>query len=69
MNFLELAFRINAGYRPNTHDKTTVVQLEEVVEDVRRIVKQTQWLSVQKGDIEWELIDDEVEDEIIVERR
>ncbi|QEG39344.1 DNA phosphorothioation-dependent restriction protein DptF [Roseimaritima ulvae] len=69
VNFLELAFRINAGYRPNTHDKTTVVQLEEVVEDVRRIVKQTQCLSVQKGDVEWELIDDEVEDEIIVERR
>jgi DNA phosphorothioation-dependent restriction protein DptF len=69
VNFLELACRINAGYRPNTHDKTTVVQLEEVVEEVRRIVKQTQCLRIQKGAIEWDLTDDEKENEINVERR
>lgn len=69
VNFLELARKINHGYRPNTHDKTTVVKLEELVEEVRRVVRQTQCLYVQTSDAEWELIDDKDEDEIIVERR
>lgn len=69
VSFLELARKINQGYRPNTHDKTTVVKLEELVDEVRRIVRQTQCLYVQSVDAEWELIDDQVEEEIIVERR
>ncbi len=66
VNFLELARKINHGYRPNTHDKTTVVKLEELVEEVRRIVRQTDVLYVQKGSIELELINDKREDEILV---
>jgi DNA phosphorothioation-dependent restriction protein DptF len=66
VNFLELARKINHGYRPNTHDKTTVVKLEELVDEVRRIVRQTEVLYVQKGSIEWELINDKDEDEILV---
>lgn len=66
VNFLELARKINQGYRPNTHDKTTVVKLEELVEAVRRIVRKTEVLYVQKGGIEWELINDMREDEILV---
>jgi DNA phosphorothioation-dependent restriction protein DptF len=66
VNFLDLARKINQGYRPNTHDKTTVVKLEELVEEVRRIVRQTDVLYVQKGNIEWELINDKLEDEILV---
>ena len=66
VNFLELARKINHGYRPNTHDKTTVVKLEELVEEVRRIVRQTDVLYVQKGSIELELINDRREDEILV---
>lgn len=69
VNFLELARRINEGYRPNTHDKTTVVKLEEFVEELRRIVRQTECLYIQIGETEWELIEDKHEDEIIVERR
>ncbi len=69
VNFLELARKINHGYRPNTHDKTTVVMLEELVEEVRRIVRRSERLYVQSGDAEWELINDAAEDEIIVERR
>ncbi|EGF24923.1 dnd system-associated protein 3 [Rhodopirellula baltica WH47] len=69
VSFLELARKINQGYRPNTHDKTTVVKLEELVEEVRRIVRKKECLYVQCGDSEWELIDDASEDEIIVERR
>lgn len=66
VNFLDLARKINHGYRPNTHDKTTVVKLEELVEEVRRIVRQTDVLYVQKGSIELELINDKREDEILV---
>lgn len=66
VNFLELARKINHGYRPNTHDKTTVVKLEELVEEIRRIVRQTDILYVQKGGIELELINDMREDEILV---
>jgi DNA phosphorothioation-dependent restriction protein DptF len=66
VNFLELARKINQGYRPNTHDKTTVVKLEELVEEVRRIVRKTDVLYVQKGGVEWELINDKREDEILV---
>ncbi len=66
VNFLELARKINLGYRPNTHDKTTVVKLEELVEEVRRIVRQTDVLYVQKGSTELELINDKREDEILV---
>jgi len=66
VNFLELARKINQGYRPNTHDKTTVVKLEELVEEVRRIVRKTDVLYVQKGGIELELINDKREDEIVV---
>ena len=66
VNFLELARKINHGYRPNTHDKTTVVKLEELVEEIRRIVRQTDVLYIQKGSIELELINDKREDEIVV---
>ena len=67
VSFLELARRINHGYRPNTHDKTTVVKLEELVDEVRRIVRQTEVLYIQSGGKEWSLIDDKAEDEIVVE--
>ena len=66
VNFLELARKINQGYRPNTHDKTSVVKLEELVEEIRRIVRQTDVLYVKKGNLEWELINDKREDEILV---
>jgi len=69
VNFLELARKINQGYRPNTHDKTTVVTLEELVEEVRRIVRQTECLYLQSSNAEWELINDEDENEIFVESR
>ncbi|GAA5509135.1 DNA phosphorothioation-dependent restriction protein DptF [Novipirellula caenicola] len=69
VSFLELARKINHGYRPNTHDKTTVVKLEELVEGIRRIVRKTDWLYIQTDGSEWKLENNEYEDEIIVERR
>jgi DNA phosphorothioation-dependent restriction protein DptF len=69
VSFLELALKINHGYRPNTHDKTTVMTLEELVEEVRNHVRHTKRLHLQFQDREWELTLDELEDEIRVERR
>lgn len=69
VNFLELARKINQGYRPNTHDKTTVVKLEELVEEIRRIVRTTDWLYIQADGSEWKLENDHYENEIIVERQ
>ncbi|EWH04026.1 DNA phosphorothioation-dependent restriction protein DptF [Halomonas sp. ML-15] len=37
VNFLELVTKINNGYRPNKHDKNTIVILEEVVDEVTRV--------------------------------
>jgi DNA phosphorothioation-dependent restriction protein DptF len=38
LSFLELVSKINDGYRPNKHDKNTIVILEEIVEDVIKII-------------------------------
>ena len=69
INFLELVQRINLGYRPNTHDKTAVVVLEELVETIRRRVRDTEVLYVGDGKTEWSLVDDKRDDEIFVDRQ
>ena len=69
INFLELLQRINLGYRPNTHDKTAVVVLEELVELIRRKVRDTEVLYVGDGDKEWSIVDDKRDDEFFVERQ
>lgn len=69
INFLELVQRINLGYRPNTHDKTAVVVLEELVESIRRRVRDTEVLYVGDGKTEWSLVDDKRDDEIFVDRQ
>lgn len=38
VNFLELVTKINKGYRPNRHDKNTIVILEELVDEITRVV-------------------------------
>ena len=61
--------KINLGYRPNAHDKTGVVFLEELVELIRRRVRDTEVLYVGGGKSEWSLIDDKRDDEIFVDRQ
>lgn len=65
VSFLELTERILAGYRPNRHDKNTVVILEEVVEEITRIASKNETLFFHRGDADWSLrLED---DEFVVE--
>jgi DNA phosphorothioation-dependent restriction protein DptF len=63
--FLDLARKINKGYRPNTHDKTTVVKLEELVEEIHRILRKSDVLYFKQKNHEWKLINEKEEDEIL----
>lgn len=65
--FLELLRRIIRGYRPNKHDKTSVVVLEELVETVTRHIRASDSLFIQYGKQEWALRNDASNDEIVVE--
>lgn len=65
--FLELLQRIIRGYRPNKHDKTSVVVLEELVDAVTRQVRTSDSLHIQYGHHEWVLRNDVSNDEIVVE--
>ena len=65
--FLELLQRIIRGYRPNKHDKTSVVVLEELVEAVTRRIRTSDALHIQYGHQEWVLRNDVSNDEIVVE--
>jgi DNA phosphorothioation-dependent restriction protein DptF len=65
ISFLELAERIMSGYRPNRHDKNTIVILEEVIEEVTRIASKNGSLSFQRGDEKWSLLLED--DEFVVE--
>ncbi|BFM06089.1 DNA phosphorothioation-dependent restriction protein DptF [Halioxenophilus aromaticivorans] len=61
ISFLELTERIMAGYRPNRHDKNTVVILEEVVEEITRIALKSETLYFHRESGNWSLLleDDE----------
>jgi len=49
LSFLELVSKINDGYRPNKHDKNTVVILEEIVDDVIKVVIRSNKLMLSDG--------------------
>jgi DNA phosphorothioation-dependent restriction protein DptF len=67
VNFLELILRIIRGYRPNKHDKNTIVILEEVIEEMTRVARGATRVSIHKAQEEWTLMNDVEEDEIRVE--
>jgi len=41
LNLFELISKLNRGYRPNKYDKNAVVLLDEVIEQVREVAKQS----------------------------
>lgn len=61
INLLGLMQRIVEGYRPNKHDKNTVVLLDELVEEITEIANTTNTLLIVKGSqrIKINNIDDE----------
>ncbi|MFT6777455.1 MAG: DNA phosphorothioation-dependent restriction protein DptF [Paraglaciecola sp.] len=50
INLLNLMLKIVDGYRPNKHDKNTVVLLDELLEEIARVAKRVSTLHVLKGD-------------------
>lgn len=67
ISFLELTERIMAGYRPNRHDKNTVVILEEVVEEISRIASKSETLYFHREGGDWSLLLED--DEFVAEAR
>ncbi|GAM62938.1 hypothetical protein JCM19232_4615 [Vibrio ishigakensis] len=61
INLLQLMKRIVDGYRPNKHDKNTVVLLDELVEDISKIASQEKTLHIINGDQHITVVDDEDE--------
>jgi DNA phosphorothioation-dependent restriction protein DptF len=55
ISFLELVQRILAGYRPNRHDKNTVVIFEEVIEEIIRLASQSEEIRFHKAKKQWSL--------------
>jgi len=49
INLLELMLKLNEGYRPNKHDKNTIVILDEVVEKIIEIANQSNILHISKN--------------------
>ncbi|TKJ09902.1 DNA phosphorothioation-dependent restriction protein DptF [Halomonas sp. 15WGF] len=49
LSFLELVSKINDGYRPNKHDKNTIVILEEIVDDVIKAIIRSKKLMLSDG--------------------
>ncbi|AXR00461.1 DNA phosphorothioation-dependent restriction protein DptF [Pseudoalteromonas piscicida] len=51
LNLLELIKRIEDGYRPNKHDKNTVVLLDELIEEISKVANKVNTLKIVKGSI------------------
>jgi DNA phosphorothioation-dependent restriction protein DptF len=41
LNLFELISKLNRGYRPNKYDKNAVVLLDEIIEQIREVAKQS----------------------------
>jgi len=65
VSFLELISKINDGYRPNKHDKNTIVILEEIIDDVTKAIVQSKKLMFSDGRERF-FLTNEVEDEEFV---
>lgn len=50
LNLFELISKLNRGYRPNKYDKNAVVLLDEVIEQVREVAKQSKILKFYEND-------------------
>jgi len=65
VRFLELIFKINNGYRPNKHDKNTIVILEEIIDDVTKAIVKSDRLLFSHGFSEV-VLTNEIEDQEFV---
>ena len=65
LSFYELVSKINDGYRPNKHDKNTIVILEEIVDDVIKAIIGSNKLMLSDGS-QHVYLTNEIEDSEIV---
>ncbi|MGR6831999.1 DNA phosphorothioation-dependent restriction protein DptF [Aliivibrio wodanis] len=63
INLLQMMKRIGDGYRPNKHDKNTVVLLDELVEDISKIASQETTLHIINGNQHITVTDNEDEND------
>lgn len=59
INLLQIMKRIGDGYRPNKHDKNTIVLLDELVENISKIASQETTLHIINGNQHITVVDDE----------
>jgi DNA phosphorothioation-dependent restriction protein DptF len=60
-NLFELVRKLNAGYRPNRYDKSAIVMLDEIVEQISEIAKLSQKLRFYDNGHEYSaILDDEI---------
>ena len=66
LSFLELVSKINDGYRPNKHDKNTIVILEEVIDDVTKVILRSVKINFSDGRNQFSLTNEVEDGEFVV---
>ncbi len=66
VSFLELVIKINDGYRPNRHDKNTIVILEEMVEEIAKIARHVKTIHFSSATTQVSLTNEIDDDEFVV---
>ncbi|WP_318508072.1 DNA phosphorothioation-dependent restriction protein DptF [Photobacterium leiognathi] len=61
INLLELLEKINEGYRPNKHDKNTVLLLDEVIEQIITVANEKNTLFILKNDKRYKIVNEDNE--------
>ncbi|MDF4867413.1 DNA phosphorothioation-dependent restriction protein DptF [Vibrio parahaemolyticus] len=61
INLLELLEKINQGYRPNKHDKNTVLLLDEVIEQLITVANEKNTLFILKNDKRYKIVNEDDE--------
>lgn len=56
INLLSLLLKINKGYRPNKHDKSTVILLDEIIEQIITIANNKDTLFFMKNDKSYKVV-------------
>lgn len=66
VSFLELIYKINNGYRPNKHDKNTIIVLEEIIDEVTKAILKSDKLLLSDKNFQVTLTNEFENDEIVV---
>lgn len=59
VNLLELMYRILEGYRPNKHDKNTVMLLDELIDEIIDSASKSDKLTIINGNSRYKIVNDE----------